>query len=83
MTLGWIYHKRLLGKKRKWETSKNKAAMDHLLQIVRSSNLKHDIKRTKCAQTLMGAQKWITTNKKDGYYTAMEEDVDKDGIWMC
>lgn len=62
------------------KTSKNKAAMDHLLQIVGTSNLKQDIKRIKGAQTLAGAQRWITTNKKDGVYTAMEEDVDKDGI---
>ena len=51
-----------------------------MLQIVGTSNLKQDNKRIKGAQTLTRAQKWITTNKKDGYYMAMEEDFDKNGI---
>lgn len=67
-------------KRTKGVTSKNKAAMDHLLQIVGTSNLRQDIKRIKGAQSLAGAQRWITSNKKDGIYTAAEEDVDKDGI---
>ena len=73
--------KKLIRQRRgKGETSKNKAVMDHFLQIVGTNNLKQDIKRIKGAQILTGAQKWITINKKDGLYTAMEEDADKDEI---
>lgn len=67
-------------KHEKGTTTKNLTAMNHLYQIVGTSNLKQDIKRIKNAQTLEGAKGWIKSNKKEGYYTATEEDIDKDGI---
>lgn len=67
-------------KREKGVSSKNPTAMNHLYQIVGTSNLKQDIKRIKGAQTLEGANKWITSNKKEGLYRAVAEDIDNDGI---
>ncbi len=72
----------LLAKREKREpgtSTKNPQAMNHLYQIVGTSNLKQDIKRIKSTQSLDGAKAWA---KKHGFHEddAIEEDIDKDGI---
>ena len=66
-------------KMKKGVSNMNQPAMKSLINIVGTANHKKDIKQIAKTQSVKGAQEWIDKNKKENW-TAVEEDVDNDGI---